>query len=71
MTRPLKLHLPLTVFERLWKLADGRGKKASVSKADLSALLMDHSNIIAKLTEMNVMMEKDYAGSSHVRQARS
>ncbi len=70
MTQPLKLHLPLTVFERLHEAADGRGKKTSVFKADLSALLMDHSRLLALASELGINVEGNYADSSHVRQAR-
>lgn len=70
MTQPLKLYLPLTVFERLHKAADGRGKKTSVSKADLAALLMDHSRILSVLQDEGIPVEDNYADSSYVRQAR-
>jgi len=45
MTQTLTLCLPQATFEALHVAADGRGKKASVKKADLSALLMDHARV--------------------------
>ncbi len=54
MTQPLTLYLPLQTFEALHKAADGRSKKASVNKADLRALLMDHSRVLALLEDMRV-----------------
>ena len=69
MTRPLTLYLPLETFEALHKAADGRGKKTSVNKADLLALLMDHSRILARLQDMQVEMEESYAVCDTVRQA--
>ena len=70
MTRPLTLYLPLQTFEALHKAADGRGKKASVNKADLLALLMDHANVLAKLADVGVATEENYAACDAVRQAR-
>lgn len=70
MTQLLKLHLPLTVFETLHTAVDGRGKKASVNKADLLALLMDHSRALAALQDMQVPMEESYADCNQVRKAR-
>lgn len=70
MTQPLKLYLPLTVFEELHRAADGCGKKASVTKADLLVLLMDHSRVLAKLTDLQIETEETYADCSVVRQAR-
>jgi hypothetical protein len=70
MTQPLTLYLPLRTFEDLFEAAHGRGKKTTVSKADLLALLMDHARVVAKLQDMHVPMEEDYAGSNEVRKAR-
>ncbi len=70
MTRPLTLYLPLQTFEALHKVADGRGKKATVNKADLLALLMDHSRVLAKLQDLHIMTAENYIGSSSVRAAR-
>lgn len=70
MTRPLTLYLPLKTFEALHKAADGRGKKASVSKADLLALLMDHSRVLARLQDVHVPTEESYANCDEVRKAR-
>jgi hypothetical protein len=38
-------------------VADGRGKKASVNKADLLALLMDHARVLAKLADLQIETE--------------
>lgn len=54
MTQPLTLYLPLQTFEALHEAADGRGKKALVAKADLRALLMDHSRVLAKLADIHI-----------------
>lgn len=70
MTQPLMLYLPLRTFEALYKAADGRGKRASVSKADLTALLMDHSRVLARLQDMQIVTEESYANCDAVRQAR-
>ncbi len=70
MTQPLTLYLPLATFEELHSAADGRGKKALVKKADLLALLMDHSNALAKLADVHVETEENYADHHTVRQAR-
>lgn len=70
MTQPLTLYLPLRTFESLHKVADGRGKKASVNKADLLALLMDHSRVLAKLADLHIETEENYADCDAVRQAR-
>ncbi len=70
MTQPLTLYLPLATFEELHEAADGRGKFCKVSKKDLLALLMDHSNALAKLANVHVEMEENYAGCDAVRQAR-
>ena len=51
MTRPLTLCLPLKTFDALSAAADGRGVKASVNKADLRKLLVDHSRILARLQD--------------------
>lgn len=71
MTQPLTLCLPLKTFEMLHEVADGRGKKASVSKADLRALLMDHSRILAKLADLHIETEESYASCNAVRKART
>ncbi len=71
MTRPLTLYLPLQIFETLHTAADGRGKKASVNKADLLALLMDHANALAKLKDAGIATEESYADCDAVRQART
>lgn len=71
MTRPLTLYLPLQTFEALHKAADGRGKKTSVNKADLLALLMDHARVLARLQDMQVETEDSYASSDAVRKART
>ena len=68
LTRKLKLSLPLKTFDKLFAAADGRGKKALVSKADLRALLIDHSRAIAALGDD---VEEDYQDSRHVRQAKT
>jgi hypothetical protein len=70
MTKPLKLHLPLSVFEDLHEAADGRGVFCKVSKKDLRALLMDHSVVLAKLADIHLETEEDYAVCDQVRQAR-
>jgi hypothetical protein len=70
MTRPLMLCLPLKTFEVLHKIANGRGKKVSVNRADLSILLIDHARALAKLQDMQIPIEDDYGRSSTVRQAR-
>ena len=70
MTRPLTLYLPLKTFEELHEAADGRGKKALVNKADLLALLMDHSRVLAKLADLRIESEETYADCDAVRQAR-
>ncbi len=70
MTQPLTLYLPLQIFEELHEAADGRGKKASVNKADLLALLMDHSRVLAKLADCGIETEESYANCNAVRQAR-
>lgn len=70
MTQSLTLYLPLKTFEKLHTAADGRGKKALVIKSDLRALLMDHSRALAKLADMQVETEENYAGCNAVRQAR-
>lgn len=57
MTRPLTLYLSPQIFEALHEAADGRGKKTLVNKADLLALLMDHSNALAKLADVQVETE--------------
>lgn len=66
LTRKLKLSLPLKTFDKLFAAADGRGKKALVSKADLRALLIDHSRAIAALGDE---VEDGYQTDSHVRKA--
>ncbi len=71
MTQPLTLCLPLKTFEELHRLADGRGKKTSVSKADLLALLMDHSRVLAKLADLKIETEESYAACHAVRKART
>ena len=38
-------------FAALHKAADGKGKKCSVSKRMLSALLLDHGKLISKLRD--------------------
>lgn len=58
MTRSLTLYLPLQTFEALHEAADGRGKKASVNKADLLALLMDHAAILATLQDVGIATEE-------------
>ena len=70
MTRSLTLCLPLKTFEALHKVADGRGKKVSVNKADLLALLMDHSRVLALLADRQIATEENYADCTAVRQAR-
>ncbi len=69
MTQPLTLYLPLAIFEKLHRLADGRGKFCKVSKRDLAALLMDHASALAKLADVQVEMEESYATHSTIRQA--
>ena len=66
MTQPLTLYLPLQIFEGLHKVAGGRGKKASVNKADLLALLMDHSRVLANLADLRIETEENYAGCNAV-----
>ena len=68
MTRKLKLSLPLQTFDELHKAAEGRGKKALVSKADLSALLIDHTRAIAALGDE---VQDDYQDCGQVRQAKA
>lgn len=70
MTQPLTLCLPLSTFEALHRMSDGRGKKVSVNKSDLRALLMDHSHVLAKLVDLQVETEENYEGCHEVRQAR-
>ena len=70
MTQSLTLYLPLKTFEALHEAADGRGKKASVNKADLLALLMDHARVLSKLADLQIGTEESYAGCDKVRQAR-
>lgn len=70
MTQLLTLYLPLQIFEELHETADGRGKFCRVSKKDLAALLMDHSNALAKLADVHVETEESYADYHSVRQAR-
>lgn len=57
MTQPLTLCLPQATFEALHMAADGRGKKASVKKADLAALLRDHARVLARLADMRIETE--------------
>ena len=70
MTRPLTLYLPQAIFEALHKAADGKGKKTMVAKADLTALLMDHANALARLADLNVPLAEGYAISQQVRKHR-
>ncbi len=70
MTQPLTLYLPLKIFEELHEAADGRGKVCKVSKKDLRALLMDHSAALARLADLQIETEENYAGSHAVRKAR-
>lgn len=58
MTRALKLSLPTSDFDDLWAAADGRGKSCRVPKAALTALLIDHSRALARLTDMGEQFEE-------------
>ena len=58
MTQPLTLCLSQATFEALHLAAEGRGKKASVNKTDLTALLMDHARVLAKLKDLHIEMEE-------------
>ncbi len=58
MTQALTLYLPQKTFEALHLAAEGRGKKASVNKTDLTALLMDHARVLAKLSDLHVDTEE-------------
>ena len=55
MTKSLTLYLSLATFEALHEAANGRGKKVTVSKIALRKLLMDHTNALARLKDMQVM----------------
>ncbi len=66
MTKRLMLSLPLKDFDALHEAAEGRGKFCRVSKAQLSALLIDHSRTVAALGED---VEDAYQDSRHVRKA--
>lgn len=68
MTKRLKLSLPLRTFDALHKAADGRGKKALVLKADLTALLIDHTRAIAALGDE---VQDDYQDCGQVRKVAS
>ncbi len=70
MTRPLMLSLTLKTFEKLHKVAERKGKKASVDKIDLLALLMDHARALARLQAEGVETEENYADCNAVHQAR-
>lgn len=58
MTKPLKLCLPLEIFETLASAAEGRGQFCKVRKRDLQALLTDHGKVIGLLDEMQVKVEE-------------
>jgi len=70
MTQPLTLYLPLPTFEELHEAAKGRGKLCKVSKKGLSALLMDHSRVLALLADLQIETEESYADCNAVRKAR-
>lgn len=58
MTQPLTLYLPLKTFEELHAAANGRGKLCKVSKKHLTALLMDHSRVLATLADAQIETEE-------------
>ena len=62
MTHALTLCLSQRTFEALHVAADGKGKKASVNKADLSALLIDHARALALLADMHVETREAQSG---------
>ncbi len=70
--KPLILSLPLVIFEKLHEIAGrkGRGSDVTIKKKDLMALLIDHSRAIARLEDLYVTMEENYANSSKIRKAR-
>jgi len=70
MMKPLKLYLALADFEELCNQADKRSKKITVDKQALSGLLLDHSRVIARLEDMRVPIEENYAESSTIRKTR-
>ncbi len=71
MTQPLTLYLPLQTFERLHALVGGKKKKSvRVGQAELLALLMDHSRVLAMLQDLRVATEESYESCDHIRQAR-
>lgn len=53
----LKLILTHSKFESLHKTADGKAKNHAISKADLTALLMDHSRMAGMLKDCGVQIE--------------
>lgn len=67
--RSVKLNLPLKRFEELYSVANGRGKGCQINRADLMGLLMDHTRALAKLNELKVPLEDNYANSSQIRKA--
>ena len=72
MTTPLRLQLPLDKFDALYEAAHAKGRTAHIPKADLLALLMDHSAVIAELHQNGVQTtEPEYANHREVRKARA
>ena len=50
--KTIVLTLPTSDFDILWELADKKGKSCKVSKPMLTALLLDHSRALARLSQM-------------------
>ena len=69
-TKTLQLYLPLTTFEELHKLADKRGKFCHIKKADLVALLLDHSVLLGAVVDQGIRLKDDFPNSAPVREAR-
>ena len=69
MTKPLKLRLPLSDFDSLHEVSDGRGQFCRAKKSELKNLLMDHSRVLRVLNDMGVATDEDYGNYDQVRKA--
>jgi hypothetical protein len=47
----------MAVYERLHRLADGRGKEVRVVKSELRKLLVDHTRLLTKLRDEGYNVE--------------
>jgi hypothetical protein len=61
----VELSLSLAKFDELWAATEGRGKQCTIKKADLLALLMDHSRVLGAID--GSISEPEYKNHRKVR----